>query len=366
MSDRELFDLTDIFIKSGEKLYLSVVDGVKVDKHSTGGVGDKTTLIVAPIVAALGIKVPKMSGRGLGFTGGTIDKLESIPGFNVNLTLEEFMKELNDVGMVVCSQTDKLTPLDKAVYALRDVTGTVSSIPLIATSIMSKKIASGADKILIDIKVGSGALIKNENDAKALKDLMIRIGNKYDKEVRCIISDMNVPLGYAVGNALEVGEAAEILEGNIKNNLYDLCIDIASNMVSMGNGMSIIDARAEVLRVLQSGEAYNKFIEFIEYQHGVLEDMEISDETIPIVAEKSGVITKIDAYKISEVSCKLGAGKLNIEDEIDHSVGVLLNKQVGDKVEIGDTICTLYVHGVKEIFDIADAFTIEEEEKEEK
>ncbi len=366
MSDREVFDLTDIFIKSGEKLDLSVVDGVKVDKHSTGGVGDKTTLIVAPIVASLGIKVPKMSGRGLGYTGGTIDKLESIPGFNVNLTLEEFMKELNDVGMVVCSQTDKLTPLDKAVYALRDVTGTVSSIPLIATSIMSKKIASGADKILIDIKVGSGALIKNENDAKALKDLMIRIGNKYDKEVRCIISDMNVPLGFAVGNALEVGEAAEILEGNIKNNLYDLCIDIASNMVSMGNGMSIIDARAEVLRVLQSGEAYNKFIEFIEYQHGVLEDMEISDETIPIVAEKSGVITKIDAYKISEVSCKLGAGKLNIEDEIDHSVGVLLNKQVGDKVEIGDTICTLYVHGVKEIFDIADAFTIEEEEKEEK
>jgi len=366
MSDREVFDLTDIFIKSGEKLDLSVVDGVKVDKHSTGGVGDKTTLIVAPIVAALGIKVPKMSGRGLGYTGGTIDKLESIPGFNVNLTLEEFMKELNDVGMVICSQTDKLTPLDKAVYALRDVTGTVSSIPLIATSIMSKKIASGADKILIDIKVGSGALIKNENDAKALKDLMIRIGNKYDKEVRCIISDMNVPLGYAVGNALEVGEAAEILEGNIKNNLYDLCIDIASNMVSMGNGMSIIDARAEVLRVLQSGEAYNKFIEFIEYQHGVLEDMEISDETIPIVAEKSGTITKIDAYKISEVSCKLGAGKLKIEDEIDHSVGVLLNKQVGDKVEIGDTICTLYVHGVKEIFDIADAFTIEEEEKEEK
>jgi pyrimidine-nucleoside phosphorylase len=366
MSDQEIFDLTDLFINSGETLNLASIPGIKVDKHSTGGVGDKTTLIIAPIVASLGVIVPKMSGRGLGLTGGTIDKLESIPGFNVNLTLEEFMKELNDVGMVVCSQTDKLTPLDKAVYALRDVTGTVSSIPLIATSIMSKKIASGADKILIDIKVGSGALIKNENDAKALKDLMIRIGNKYDKEVRCIISDMNVPLGYAVGNALEVGEAAEILEGNIKNNLYDLCIDIASNMVSMGNGMSIIDARAEVLRVLQSGEAYNKFIEFIEYQHGVLEDMEISDETIPIVAEKSGVITKIDAYKISEVSCKLGAGKLNIEDEIDHSVGVLLNKQVGDKVEIGDTICTLYVHGVKEIFDIADAFTIEEEEKEEK
>ena len=360
MSDREVFDLTDIFIKSGEKLDLSVVDGVKVDKHSTGGVGDKTTLIVAPIVAALGIKVPKMSGRGLGYTGGTIDKLESIPGFQVDLTLEEFLKELNDIGMVVCSQTDKLVPLDKAVYSLRDVTGTVSSVPLIATSIMSKKIASGADKILIDIKVGSGALIKDENEAKLLRDLMVRIGSKYDKEVRCLITDMNVPLGIAVGNALEVGEACEILEGNLKNNLYDLCVDIASNMVSMGKGIPIIDARGEVLRVLQSGEAYDKFIEFIEYQHGNLDNMVISDEKIPVLAEKKGIITKIDAYKISEVSCKLGAGKMTVDDEIDHSVGIILNKHVGDEVEIGDLICTLYTGEVKEIFDVADAFTIEE------
>ena len=360
MSDREVFDLTDIFIKSGEKLDLSVVDGVKVDKHSTGGVGDKTTLIVAPIVAALGIKVPKMSGRGLGYTGGTIDKLESIPGFQVNLTLEEFLKELNDIGMVVCSQTDKLVPLDKAVYSLRDVTGTVSSVPLIATSIMSKKIASGADKILIDIKVGSGALIKDENEAKLLRDLMVRIGSKYDKEVRCLITDMNVPLGIAVGNALEVGEACEILEGNLKNNLYDLCVDIASNMVSMGKGIPIIDARGEVLRVLQSGEAYDKFLEFVEYQHGDIENMVISDEKIPVLAEKKGTITKIDAYKISEVSCKLGAGKQTVDDEIDHSVGIILNKHVGDDVEIGDVICTLYTGAVKEIFDVADAFTIEE------
>ena len=360
MSDREVFDLTDIFIKSGEKLDLSVVDGIKVDKHSTGGVGDKTTLIVAPIVAALGIKVPKMSGRGLGYTGGTIDKLESIPGFQVDLTLEEFLKELNDVGMVVCSQTDKLVPLDKAVYSLRDVTGTVSSVPLIATSIMSKKIASGADKILIDIKVGSGALIKDENEAKLLRDLMVRIGSKYDKEVRCLITDMNVPLGIAVGNALEVGEACEILEGNLKNNLYDLCVDIASNMVSMGKGIPIIDARGEVLKVLQSGEAYDKFLEFVEYQHGDIENMVISDEKIPVLAEKKGVITKIDAYKISEVSCKLGAGKMNVEDEIDHSVGIILNKQIGDEVEIGDVICTLYTGEVKELFDVASAFTIEE------
>ncbi len=366
MSDRETFDLTDIFIASGERLDLSAVEGIKVDKHSTGGVGDKTTLIVAPIVASLGIKVPKMSGRGLGYTGGTIDKLESIPGFKVNLDLDAFLRQLNDVGMVVCSQTENLVPLDKAIYSLRDVTGTVGSIPLIATSIMSKKIASGADKILIDIKVGSGALLKNENDAKLLKDLMIRIGSKYDKEVRCLISDMNTPLGICVGNALEVGEAVEILEGNLKNNLYDLCLDIASNMVSMGKGISIIDARSEVIKALESGAAYQKFLEFVEAQGGDVDDMVISDNKIEVVAEKAGVITKIDALKISEVSCKLGAGKLTIDDEIDHSVGVMLNKEIGDKVEIGDVICTLFVNKVKDALDVVDAFTIEEEEAKEK
>lgn len=362
MSDREVFDLTDIFIKSGEKLDLSSVEGVKVDKHSTGGVGDKTTLIVAPIVASLGIKVPKMSGRGLGFTGGTIDKLESIPGFNVNLTLEEFLKELNEVGMVVCAQTEKLVPLDKAIYSLRDVTGTVSSIPLIAVSIMSKKIASGADKILIDIKVGSGALIKDENDAKLLKDLMIRIGDKYDKEVRCVISDMNVPLGMCVGNALEVAEAELLLEGQVKNNLYDLCIELASNMVSMGKGISIIEARGLVEEAIANGSALEKFLEFIEYQHGNINNMEISDKTKEIVAEKAGTITKIDAYKVSEVSTKLGAGKANMEDEIDTTVGVRLEKQVGDQVEVGDVLCTLFVNKVTDTFDIVDAFTIEKEE----
>ena len=362
MSDREVFDLTDIFIKSGEKLDLSSVDGVKVDKHSTGGVGDKTTLIVAPIVASLGIKVPKMSGRGLGYTGGTIDKLESIPGFNVNLTLEEFLKELNEVGMVVCAQTEKLVPLDKAIYSLRDVTGTVSSIPLIAVSIMSKKIASGADKILIDIKVGSGALIKDENDAKLLKDLMVRIGDKYDKEVRCVISDMNVPLGMCVGNALEVAEAELLLEGQVRNNLYDLCIELASNMVSMGKGIPIIEARGLVEEAIANGSALDKFLEFVEYQHGNINNMEISDKTTEIVAEKAGTITKIDAYKVSEVSTKLGAGKANMEDEIDTTVGVRLEKQVGDQVEVGDVLCTLFTNKVTDTFDIVEAFTIEKEE----
>ena len=359
MVDREVFDLTDIFIKSGDVIDLSSVEGVKVDKHSTGGVGDKTTLIVAPIVASLGVKVPKMSGRGLGFTGGTIDKLESIPGFRVGLTLDEFMKELQDVGMVVCSQTDRLVPLDKHIYSLRDVTGTVGSIPLIATSIMSKKIASGADKILIDIKVGSGALIKNMKDANLLKDLMTRIGAKYNKEVRCLISDMNTPLGMCVGNALEVGEAIEVLEGSIKNSLYDLCVDIASNMVSMGKGISLIEARKEVIDAIEDGRALTKFLEFVKYQGGNINTMVISDEKINVPSPKAGVITKIDAYKISEVCCKLGAGKMNLEDIIDHSVGIMINKQIGDRVDVGDTLCTLYVSRVKDTLDVLSAFTIE-------
>jgi len=359
MVDREVFDLTDIFIKSGDVIDLSSVEGVKVDKHSTGGVGDKTTLIVAPIVASLGVKVPKMSGRGLGFTGGTIDKLESIPGFRVGLTLDEFMKELQDVGMVVCSQTDRLVPLDKHIYSLRDVTGTVGSIPLIATSIMSKKIASGADKILIDIKVGSGALIKNMKDANLLKDLMTRIGAKYNKEVRCLISDMNTPLGMCVGNALEVGEAIEVLEGSIKNSLYDLCVDIASNMVSMGKGITLIEARKEVIDAIEDGRALTKFLEFVKYQGGNINTMVISDEKINVPSPKAGIITKIDAYKISEVCCKLGAGKMNLEDIIDHSVGIMINKQIGDRVDVGDTLCTLYVSHVKDTLDVLSAFTIE-------
>jgi len=359
MSDQETFDLVDIFVKSGKTLDLSSVEGVKVDKHSTGGVGDKTTLIIAPIVASLGIKVPKMSGRGLGYTGGTIDKLESIPNIKVNLTEEEFLKELNDIGMVLCSQTESLVPLDKEIYALRDVTGTVSSIPLIATSIMSKKIASGADKILIDIKYGSGALMKTEKEAKELKDLMIRIGTIYDKEVRCIISNMDIPLGICIGNALEVGEAAEILNGNIKNNLYDLCVEIASNMVSMGKNISIIDARREVKEAISSKSAYNKFLEFIKYQGGELEDMIISGNKVEIKANKKGIIKSIDAYKISEVSCKLGSGRMTKEDIIDTSVGIFLNKKVGDQVDIGDLLCTLYYNKINNTFEIEKAFVIE-------
>ena len=361
MSDQEVFDLTDIFINSGEILDLSSIPGVKVDKHSTGGVGDKTTLIVAPIVASLGIKVPKMSGRGLGLTGGTIDKLESIPGFRVEANKEQFLKQLNDIGMIICSQTDNLVPLDREVYSLRDVTGTVDSVPLIAVSIMSKKIASGADKILIDIKCGEGALLNDERTAKELRDLMIRIGNKYEKEVRCLISDMDTPLGYCVGNALEVAEAAELLEGKIKNNLYDLCVDIASNMVSMAKEISIIDAREEVIDAINSKKALDKFNQFINYQGGKLDDMPISDKTLEIKSTKKGIIKGINALIVARVSDSLGSGKATVDDKIDPTVGVFLNKQVGDKVELGDTLCTLYYNKVQDNFNITDAFTIEEE-----
>ncbi len=360
MTDQEVFDLTDIFIKSGEVLDLSIIPGVKVDKHSTGGVGDKTTLIVAPIVASLGIKIPKMSGRGLGLTGGTIDKLESIPGFRVEVTKDQFMKELNDIGMIVCSQTDNLVPLDKVIYSLRDVTGTVESIPLIAVSIMSKKIASGADKILIDIKCGDGALIKDDRSAKELRDLMIRIGNVYNKEVRCIISDMDTPLGACVGNALEVAEAVELLDGKVRNNLYDLCVDIASNMVSMGKEISIVDAREEVIDAINNKSALAKFNQFVAYQGGNLEEMRISDNKLEIKSTKKGVITAIDALIVSKVSNALGSGRTSIDDVIDYEVGVFLNKQVGDSIDVGETLCTLYYNKVSDNFNITDAFKIEE------
>ena len=359
MTDKEIIDLTDIFINSGEVLDLSEVNGVKVDKHSTGGVGDKTTLIVAPIVASLGIIVPKMSGRGLGITGGTIDKLESIPGFNVEVTREKFIKQLNDIGMIVCSQTDTLVPLDKVVYSLRDVTGTVDSIPLIAVSIMSKKIASGADKILIDIKCGDGALIKDERSAKELKDVMIRIGNVYGKEVRCIISDMNTPLGRCVGNALEVAEANELLDGKVRNNLYDLCVDIASNMVSMGKDISIIDAREKVIEAINSKKALEKFDQFITYQGGNLEDMEISENKLEVKSTKSGTVKAIDALIVSKVAMSLGSGRTDKDDKIDYGVGVFLNKLVGDTVKEGDTLCTLFYNKVNDNFNVTEAFTIE-------
>jgi len=359
MTDEEVFALTKIFIDSGDCLEFSNIPGIKVDKHSTGGIGDKTTLVIAPIVASLGIPVIKMSGRGLGYTGGTIDKLESIKGYNINLSEKQIIKQVKDIGIVITGQTHDLVPMDKVIYALRDVTSTVKSIPLVASSIMSKKIASGADKILIDIKVGNGALLETKEEAKKLSDLMIKIGKIYDREVRCVISDMNTPLGYCVGNALEVLEAIDVLKGEeTSNNFVDLCIDLASEMVSMGLNISKDEAKEKVLNSIKDGSAYNKFIELVETQGGDIKSIKISNRKYAIKAKNSGTLKKINALEIGKLSLGLGAGKLNIKDKIDYSVGVKLNKLVGEEVKKGDVLATLYVNRIIPSINVDEIFTI--------
>ena len=359
MTDEETFALTKIFIDSGDVLDFSDIPGIKVDKHSTGGIGDKTTLVIAPIVASLGIPVIKMSGRGLGYTGGTIDKLESIPGYRIDLSDREIIKQVHDIHLVITGQTADLVPMDKVIYALRDVTATVSSIPLIASSIMSKKIAGGADKILIDIKVGNGALLNTKEEANELSDIMVKIGKVYHKEVRCVISDMNVPLGACVGNALEVMEAIDVLRGKEKdNNFVKLCIELASELVSMGKDISKKDARNLVLSTIENGNAYDKFIELIKYQHGDISKMKVSKNTYKIRAKDAGVLKKINALEIGKLSLALGAGKMNIKDKIDYSVGVRLNKFVGDVVKKGDVLAILYVNKETPSINYEDIFTI--------
>ncbi len=359
MNDQEIIDLTNIFINSGDILDLSSVEGIKVDKHSTGGIGDKTTLVVAPIVASCGVKIAKMSGRGLGFTGGTIDKLESIPGFKTSLTSDEFIQELKDLNMVISSQTKELTPLDKEIYALRDVTGTTESYPLIAVSIMSKKIASGADKILIDLKVGSGALIHNMDDAKKLATIMQKIGHEFSKKTEIIISNMDTPLGKNIGNSLEVLEAMEVLKGDFDNDLGSLCILIATKLIGLAKNIDDDAAKKEVLEVINNGSAYNKFLAFVKYQHGDINALKVSDDTITIRSDQEGLIKHIDAKMIGEISMLLGAGRKNKDDLIDYTVGVVLHKKENEYVKVGDVLCTLYVNKIKNDFDIKKAFLIE-------
>lgn len=359
MTDEEIFALTKIFIDSGDVLDFSEIPGIKVDKHSTGGVGDKTTLIIAPIVASLGIPVVKMSGRGLGYTGGTIDKLESIKGFNIALSDNQVFNQVKKIGVVVTGQTADLAPMDKAIYALRDVTGTVSSIPLIASSIMSKKIAAGADKILIDIKVGNGALLQKKSDANKLSDLMKKIGKFYNREVRTIISDMNVPLGHAIGNSIEVMEAIKVLKGEeTNNNLVDLCIELATEMVSMGKNIDRAVAYDEVVDSIKSGKAYNKFLELVKAQGGKIDSLRLSDDFIEFVATEAGIVKKINALELGKLSVKLGAGRVNKEDKIDYNVGIYLNKLVGDTVKKGDILATIYVNKNVKLDEFDKIFTI--------
>ena len=340
LTNHEIVALTTIMLNSGDKLDLSSL-GTVVDKHSTGGVGDKTTLIVAPIVASCGGRVAKMSGRGLGHTGGTIDKLESIPGFQVALDEKAFLNQVKTIGLAVVSQTNNLVPADKKIYALRDVTGTVESIPLIASSIMSKKIASGAKKLVIDVKVGKGALIKTLKDAQKLAKLMIQIGTSHGIEVVCILSNMDIPLGNNIGNALEVEEAMEVLQGKT-GNLTDLCIEIATQMVHLDLNISPREAKALVQKNIANGNAYHKFLEFISAQGGNLSKLPKSTHQYEILSKKSGFIDTIDALALGKLSMHLGAGRLNLNDKLDYGAGIILNKKVGDKVNVGDVLMTLY------------------------
>ena len=360
MTDEEIFSLTKIFIDSGELLDFSGIEGIKVDKHSTGGIGDKTTLVIAPIVSSLGIPVIKMSGRGLGYTGGTIDKLESIPGFRVNLKDREIEKQVKEIGVVITGQTRDLAPMDKVIYALRDVTATVSSIPLIASSIMSKKIASGADKILIDVKYGNGALLKTKEEARELSKLMIKIGEVYGREVRTILSDMNTPLGKYIGNSLEVLEAIEVLKGKEdSNNLFDLCVELASEMVSMGKEIDVDEAKKLVIDSIDSGKAFKKFEELVKYQEGDLKKIEVSKNTTKIRSTKEGEIKKINALELGKLSLSLGAGKVKKTDKIDYTVGIELNKMIGDTVKEGEVLMTLYTKKEAPDVNIDNIFTID-------
>lgn len=357
MTDNEVIYLTKYMMLSGNTIDLSFLDNV-VDKHSTGGVGDKTTLIIAPIVAACSCKVAKMSGKGLGYTGGTIDKLESIPGFRTNLSKDEFIHEIEDIGMAITSQTDDVALADKKIYALRDVTGTTESIPLIASSIMSKKIASGSKKLVIDLKVGDGALVKDIESARRLGNLMIKIGRENGMEVICLLTNMNIPLGNNVGNSLEVLEAINTLYYNKESNLQKLCISLASYMVSLGRNISYEEANNMVLDVIRSKKAYNKFLEFVLYQHGDITKLPKSNKIYEVKSDISGYLTDISSLEIAKLSMHLGAGRQNKDDKIDYSAGIIINKNINDYVNINDTILTLYTNKDVPLFDKNKLFKI--------
>ncbi len=348
MTEEETIYLTDSFINSGEIIDTSNIKGKIVDKHSTGGVGDKTTLVLAPLLATLGYKVLKMSGRGLGFTGGTIDKLESISGYQVEEPFEKVEDEINKIGLAVISQTKNLVPADKKIYALRDVTSTVSSIPLIASSIMSKKIASGASTIVIDVKVGNGALIKTIDDARKLAKLMIKIGNNYQKKIICVLTNMDEPLGLAIGNSNEVLEAIDSLNGKGPKDLMELVKVLASEIIMANENISLDEAYKKIDEKINNREAYNKFLEMVEYQGGDIKTIKLSKRIFSIKTDKEGFINSIDALKLGELVKKMGGGRLEKNDSINHEVGINLSVKVGDFVKQNDELMRIYL-GDKDI-----------------
>ena len=351
MSDEEIFNLTNDMLHSGDIIDLSKIKGVKVDKHSTGGVGDKTSLVLGPLVASCGAKLAKMSGRGLGHTGGTLDKMESIPGMQINISEDNFISQVNRIGMAIVGQTGHLVPADKKLYSLRDVTGTVDSLPLIASSIMSKKLASGSDSILLDVKVGSGAFMKTLEMGEELAKTMVSIGKYFKKDTRAILTDMDEPLGLAVGNNLEVIEAINTLKGNGPKDLTELCIKAGAIMLLQAKICNSFEEGEKLLQSkIENGEAFKKFVEFVEAQGGDISyvlntsKFEKAKYEISINSNKSGYITKIDALEIGEFAMKLGAGREKIEDKIDYSAGIILSKKIGDFVNSGDELCKIYTN----------------------
>ena len=349
MNDRESTDLALAMLHSGDQMDLSSIEGVKVDKHSTGGVGDKTSLVLAPMVASLGIKFARMGGRGVGHTGGTLDKLESIPGFNINVSDENFLKQVKKCGLAIVGQTGNLTPADKKLYALRDVTATVDSIPLIASSIMSKKLASGSNAICLDVKVGSGAFMKNEESATRLAELMVHIGKHAGRSMTAILTDMDEPLGLAVGNQLEVIEAINTLNGHGPKDLTDLCLEIGSYLVlDAKKANSLKEAKEMLINQINNGKALEKLVEMVGEQSGDINYIKNpnlwtkAEEIIPVLAPKAGYVEYINALEIGVAAMLLGGGREKITDKIDPSVGVVLNKKIDDYVKENDILA--YVH----------------------
>ena len=358
MTDKETYQLTKTMLESGDTVDLSRFGTFSVDKHSTGGVGDKTTLIVAPIVASLGCKVAKMSGRGLGFTGGTVDKLESLSGYNAALNSSDFLDLVEKTGVAVVGQSGNLVPADKKLYALRDVTATIDSIPLIASSIMSKKLASGSHNIVLDVKYGSGAFMKTKEGASALAQAMIKIGESFGRRVRALVTNMDVPLGFAVGNRIEVWEAIQVLQGRGESRLREICVSLASNIVALAQNIDTPSAKAMVENAISNGLAFEKMKEWIKCQGGDVSYLESPDTLLgakykkAYIAKKDGYISKLQADKIGIASALLGAGRVKLEDQIDYNAGIIFEKSYGDYVHAGDTIATLYSD--KNTFDVAE------------
>ncbi len=364
MDDIETTNLSKVMLESGDSLDLSSIDGIKVDKHSTGGVGDKTSLVLGPMVAALGIKFAKMSGKGLGHTGGTLDKLEAIPGYRINISDEEFIEQVKDINIALVGQSGNLTPADKKLYALRDVTATVDSIPLIASSIMSKKLASGADAIVLDVKVGNGAFMKDLESARDLARLMVKIGANCGRKMTAVLTDMDEPLGYAVGNSLEVIEAINTLNGNGPSDLLDLCVEIGAYLVvDAYKASSIEEAKNMLLETIRNKKAIEYLIKLVEKQGGdisYIKDINKfpkSKYVIEIKAAKNGYVSKIDSLMIGHAAMLLGAGRSKLEDKIDNSVGIVLNKKVSNYVSQDEVLATVYSNknNIDEVLEIIKA-----------